>query len=478
MNAKKKTSRIAPADRVPVAQKAAYGAGCLVNMLAGNITIEMFNPVFNIALGISPVTLGFVLMIFRLWDAVTDVVMGNISDNARTRWGRRRPFIVVGAILAGLIVPLFWNASPEWSRNTILGYVIIIGILLYTAVTIWGMPYYSLGMEMTPDYNERTRICAVRTVFSKIGGLIGGWLIALASLKIFANPETGAPDLANGMRHISWGLGLLVILFGVLPGIFVKERYYQKDARKQPRIPFWKSLKMTLSCRPFMLLMPIYLLQVVGSGMVASLGLYLNIYYVCKGNLQLAGTIAGLQSTAMMVLGILTVPMWAWISEKLGKRVALGLTIAFGFITNMLIYVCFNPAYPYLQIVPSIFLSAFGSAIWMLIPSMQADIADYDELENNERREGSFSAVSSWFYKMAITLTAGVSGVILVWTGFDVVKYGVAQPPDVLKTMLNWYVFLPVVCWTVALLLLHRYPLTQKIMGEIRVKLEARRGVV
>jgi GPH family glycoside/pentoside/hexuronide:cation symporter len=289
---------------------------------------------------------------------------------------------------------------------------------------------------------------------------------------------TGEPDLANGMKHISWGLGVLIILFGVLPGFFVKERYYKQDASRQEKIGFWASLKMTLTCRPFMLIMPIYLLQVIGSSMVSALGMYLNIYYVCQGDLKQAGIIAGLQSTVMMTLGILTVPFWAWISEKIGKRAALGLTIAFGFVTNGLIYVCYTPAYPYLQIVPAIFLSAFGSSIWMLIPSMQADIADYDELETGERREGSFSSVSSWFYKLAITLTAGASGLILAWTGFDVVKYGSSQPPEVLRRMLNWYVFLPMVCWTGALLLLSRYPLSQSVMKDIRSKLEDRRGII
>jgi GPH family glycoside/pentoside/hexuronide:cation symporter len=176
-----KAPRVAPEDRVPVPQKLAYGAGCFVNLFTGNITVQMFNPVFNIALGVSPVVLGFIQMAFRLWDAVTDVVMGNISDNARTRWGRRRPFIVIGAVAAGIIFPFLWNVSADWSQGMIVGYVILIGLLLYTAVTVWGMPYYSLGMEMTPDYNERTRISAVRAVFSKIANIFGGWLIALAA---------------------------------------------------------------------------------------------------------------------------------------------------------------------------------------------------------------------------------------------------------------------------------------------------------
>lgn len=475
---KKRKPTVAPRDRVPVVQKICYGAGSLTGQFVMGMATQMFNPVFNIAMGISPVIIGAILMVYRLWDSFTDVVMGNLSDNARTRWGRRRPFIVIGSILAGLVMPLLWQASPEWNQTTLITYVVIVGLVLYTTSTIWGMPYYSLGMELTPDYNERTRVTAVRAVFEKLSVLFSGWLLALVSLQIFADPVTGEADVANGMKHISWFLGVMIIAFGVLPGLFVKERYYEKEASKQAKVGFWFSLKTTLTCKPFLLLMSVYLLQVIGSNMVMSLGLYLNIYYVHAGDIQQASIVHGLKSTAMLVPGILSVPFWAWVSEKVGKRNALALTVLAGFIANILVYFCYTPAYPYLQIVPAVFLSAFGSALYMLVPSMLADIADYDELHTGERREGSFSSISSWFYKLSMTLTAGLSGLILAWTGFDVVVYGETQPPEVLQRMLSWYVFLPMILWSVGLLLLFRYKLNRQAMANIRQQLESKRGVI
>ncbi len=450
----------------------------MVGAFSGFIVMEMFTPIFNIGMGISPIVIGAILMGYRLWDSVTDVVMGNISDNARTPWGRRRPFIIAGAILTGFMLPILWQASSEWTQTTLITYVVITGLMLYTASTIWGMPYYSLGMELTPDYHERTRLTATRAIFEKFAGIVAGWMLALVSLPVFADPVTGEPDLVNGMSKISWLLGALVIMFGVLPGIFVTERYYKKETSTQPKIGLLRSIKTTLCCKPFMILMAVFLLQVVGSKVVAGLGMYLNIYYVNAGDLQQAGIIEGWKASAMLIPGILSVPFWAWVSEKLGKRQALGLTIILGFVANGLVFVCFTPEHPYLQIVPSIFMSAFGSAIWMLIPSMQADIADYDELQTGERREGSFASVSSWFFKFSMTLTVGISGVILSGTGFDVVKYGKEQPPEVLERMMAWYVFLPMVLWVFALILLYRYKLTHAATLEIRSKLEERRGII
>lgn len=469
---------VAPQDRVPLPQKLAYGAGAMTEQFAGTITKQMFNPVFNIALGISPAVIGTVLMVYRLWDAITDLVLGNISDNARTRWGRRRPFIVVGGILTGICLPLLWQASPDWSQPAIIAYMVVMGMLLYSVFAIWAMPYYSLGMEMTPDYNERTRVVAWRAVFSKLTVIFGGWLLALAALPVFADPITGEPDLARGMRVMGWAMGGIIMVVAILPGIFVKERYYQKETRHQAKVGLWHSLRETLRCRPFQKIIGVYVCQTVGSSLVASLGLYLNIYYICGGDMKTASVIQGIKSTVIFLPGLFSVPLWAWVCERIGKKGALRLTIVMGFIANILVYFCYTPAHPYLQIVPHVFLSAFGSAIWMIVPSMQADIVDYDELHTKERREGSFSSVFSWISKLAMTLTTGISGFIIVWCGFDIEKYGKAQPPEVLSGMLHWYVFFPMLFWTAALVILHYYPITAERAQEIRQQLESRRGTV
>lgn len=474
----KKKTAIAPEDRVPLGQKLAYGAGGMVENLAGNITKQMFNPVFNIGLGISPATISIVLMVYRLWDAFADLGTGNLSDNTRTRWGRRRPYIIVGGILTGIFLPVLWRASPSWSHGWIVAYMILAGMLLYTAFAIWGMPYYSLGMEMTPDYNERTRILAFRAAFGQVTNIAGGWLLALTSLPVFINPQTGKVDVVQGMQMMSWVMGAVIIVLAVLPGFFVKERYYQKEARTQRKSKLLESLRETLKCRPFLYLMAVYVLQTVGSSMVSSLGLYINIYYINDGDIQKAAVIQGLKSTAGFLPGLIGIPIWTWISERFGKTKALGLTVAMGFVSNILVYFCYTPAYPYLQILPQIFLSAFGAAIWMLIPSMQADVADYDELHTAERREGSFSSVSSWIFKVSMTMTTGLSGFLIVWSGFDIAKYGSHQPEAVLRNMLHWYVFLPFGLWIMALIALRFYPLDPQRMAAIRSELEQRRGRV
>ncbi len=464
-------------DQVPLLQKIAYGLGGPVEGTAVWIPQANLTPVFNIALGLNPALLGVVVMLWRVYDAVLDQVMGNISDNARTRWGRRRPFIVAGAILTGLTMPLIWwmpRGLPEWQM---FGWLLVGGMIFYTCFSVWAMPYYSLQLEMTPDYNERTNITAYRAYAQQLLQLAGGWILALAALPFFGHAGDGKPDLANGMRYISIGLAAVTILLGVLPGIFVRERYYEKEASKQGKQDLWEGLKQTLSTRPFLWVIAIVFTKTFGFGLVSSLGFYLNAYYVCKGNIGLATTITGLNATMLFAPNLLAIPLCTWIANRWDKKILLYVTVVTGIVGSLSVYFFVTPANPWLQLIPPLMLGPIGVGLWLVVPSMQADVADYDELLTGKRREGSFSAVFSWTFKASSALTGGLSGVILVLTGFEIVR-GADQAPYVLENLKLFYIWFPVGFLIFCLFAISRYSLTRERMAEIRSQLEQRRGVV
>ena len=169
-------------DRVPLAQKVAYGLGGPVDILGVWVMVSIAYPLFNMELGMSPTSVAVILMSLRLWDGIADPLMGWISDNTRSRWGRRRPYIFVGAILASLSYPLIWWFPKNCSETELMAWVIGFGILFYSSFTVWAMPYQSMLMEMTPDYNERTRVAEVRGYMQSLASLIVGfswWLLLL-----------------------------------------------------------------------------------------------------------------------------------------------------------------------------------------------------------------------------------------------------------------------------------------------------------
>ncbi len=469
---------IAPEDRVPFWRKVAYGAGGPVDWLTvGLATSMLWMPVFNIGYGIRPGILGLILVVYRVWDAVFDLVMGNISDNTRTRWGRRRPYVLIGAILTGVLMPLLWRPPTIWGQTGIIVYVTILGLLVFTSFTVWAMPYYSLMLEMTPSYDERTRIAGVRAFFSQCSVLIGGWVLAIATSKWFANPVTGEADIVNGMRHVSIGLSVIVIVLGVLPAIFIKERYYEKESKKQEKTPFLKGLKETASIKPFWLLIGIVVFQVFGMGVVSTLGQYINTYYISGGQLAQSFVMEGWKASASFLAGVLSIFFWTWVCERLDKKWALMLILSGGFIGAALNVFCLTPEHPFLQLLPTIFYAGVVGALWMIVPSMQADVVDYDETMTSRRREGSINSVFSWFLKLGMTAAAGLSGFVLEWTGFDV-HLGKIQPEQVVHNMLLFYILLPIGFWLISIIMLWFYPLTRSRMLVIRNGLEARRGKV
>lgn len=469
-------SRVPEKDRVPFWQKVAYGAGNPVENLTVWMPMAVLTPVFNIGLGMNPATLGIILAIWRAYDAFADPVMGNISDNTRTRWGRRRPYIVIGAILTGLIMPFIWWVPHGLSENMLFAWLLIGGLCLYTSFTVWAMPYYSLQLEMTPDYNERTNVSAYRTFFGQFFGLLGGWILAIAALDVFSTTP-GEPNLVNGMRYVGIIMGVLIIVLGVLPGLFTQERYYAAEASKQEKQQLWKSLKQTLTTRPFLMLVLIAATQIVGVGLVSTLGFYVNAYYVCGGDVTLATKVQGGITTALYVPGFLCIPICLWISNRFGKRMLLYFVMTLGVVGYLSVYLCMRPGMPWLQVIPALIISPVSVGLWMIVPSMQADVADYDEVNSHARREGSFSSIFSWTTKLAWTLNTGLSGFVLVWTGFNV-DVGGEQPEKVLHNMLHCYALIPVACFLATMFFVSRYELTQQKMQEIRNLLEARRGTV
>lgn len=472
----KSASHIAESDRIPLGQKLAFGAGNCTDYFATGMTIGvLWMPYFNIGLGIDPARLGLVLMVLQAWNAILDPVMGNLSDNARTRWGRRRPFMVVGAILTAAISPWIWRPPIEWGENATIAYLIIVGMIFYASFSCWAMAYYGLQLELTPSYDERTRLTAWITFFSKISGLLGGWALAIISGPLFSNPETGKPDIVNGLKICSWYIAALILIVGLLPAIFVKERYYETEVRHQARDPFWQSIRESGRCRPLWLLIGLSFFLVVGSASVGTLGQYVNIYYVCHGDIATASIIAGWKGTVLVATGILCIPLYTWLGERYDKKHVVGLMLGGSMFGHLLNYAMMTPAHPYLQIIPGIFESCAIAAVWLFVPSMKADIADFDELKTSRRREGALNAFYSWFIKAALTCSMGLGGLVLTISGFDI-KHADSQPPHVTHTMLLLYVVLPILIWGMSLVFVWRYPLTRSAMREIRSSLETARG--
>lgn len=465
---------IRPQDRVPFWLKSMYGASGMVQLWGGQMLKALSAAMFVTAMGMSPATIGLVFLIFRAWDGFIDPFIGWLSDNTRTRWGRRRPFVFVGGVLTGLLFPLLWLGQPDWSDSAKFYYLVGIGLLFYTAFSVWGVPYQSMMLEMSPDTDERTSISSYFSFFSKMASIVGTWIWALTQLPIFNNPITGEPDTLRGMRFVGLALGMLMLLLSVLPAFFVKERNPEFIA-KQPKVAFWPNFVLTFANVPFRILAIFALVFGFGINLVQGQMFYLRTFYALKGDTVFSAQLTGIEGTASMVIGVLSIPLFQWLCKRIGKRETLTVSTVMILAATWLSWFTYNPAYPWLALVTGILLSPGYTGMWLVIPSMIGDVVDAEELKNGTRREGGFRAIFNWLNSFGISLAFGLAGVIVVWCGFEIAQKANQSAQTFLNMRLS-FALLPTVFLVPALVLLWRYPLSHKRMDQIRQDLEARRG--
>jgi len=467
-------------DKVPFWKKLAYAAGGPVDILGIWVLVSIAYQVFNMELKLPPTYVAIILMSLRLWDGMLDPIMGWISDNTRTKWGRRRPYILIGAIMAGLLYPLIWWFPKDLSQIQIMFWVIGFGILFYTFFTVWGVPYQSMLMEMTPDYNERTRVAEFRSYFQTIAGFVNGWIWWLSMLPIFYivvdGKEVASP--LNGMRYISIIIGIVIIILGILPALFVEERYYESDVvQNQKKINLFTGLKESFSNKPFIILSLLTVFFLLGQSIFDGYGRYVGTYYVLGGDWKEGAKFAGYGTFIYTIFSLMFIPFFRWLSERIGKKRVLMIAIGLALISYATTWWTFNPSNPWLMLLNTVFIGAGYAGLWLMLPSMQSDVVDDDELHTGERREGSFASIYSWVLKISFMVGFLISGPLLEMTGFNA-EFGANQPEGVYTNMRIGFLAIPIVALTIALILLTFYPITAKRAKEIRTELEARRGEV
>jgi GPH family glycoside/pentoside/hexuronide:cation symporter len=415
-------------DRIRFSQLAAYGAGGIIPIALFNIASILVGLMGNISLGLSAFWLGVILIIPRLWDALSDPIIGHLSDNTRTRWGRRRPYLLIGGVLVAVFFVVMWWI-PKGDRVRVwfpsetgfqafqLVYILFSLLLFFTACNIFEIPHGALGMEMTTDYHERTRLFSAKSFVGNLFAMSTPWLFALANMKLFK----GTGNEADGMRYVSIMVAALIIPLSFWWSFKLREPGFVK-ATKNERTPFWKDMKRTASNRNFVMLTLTIFTLAMGFNFVQLLGSYIPIFYVFGGNKVAGAYLLGINGTIWAITGLLAVFPLIWISPKLGKRNTLTISILLMCLAQLSKIVCYNPNYPYLLIIPTVLLSIGMLFFFTLGSSMVGDICDEDELKTGYRAEGSYYSIFWWFIKMGTAFASFVAGALIVLTAFDEIQ--------------------------------------------------------
>ncbi len=472
----------APEDKIRMRHRLVYGAGAFVNNLLAAASGGMMI-VLNLGLGMNPALVGLLGALPRLTDAFTDPLMGYISDHTESRWGRRRPYIFVGAIAAGLLFIVLWQLPRGMSETFYFVYFLAVSILFYAAYTVFATPWVALGYELTPDYHERTRLMGAQNFAGQLAYVVSPWFLWIMTYEGFFD------DQISGARGLSVIVAVVAAGLGVLPAIFLRERMKQvaqvtvsDDVVKAPRKSalvaireFFKAFGQTLSSGPFLKLCIATFLVFNGFMLIASFQFYVIIYYVWGGDQVKGSEFAGYAGTTTAVSTFLVVILVTWLATRIGKRRAFFFSTGLSMLGYGLKWFCYNPEMPWLVVVPAP-LQAFGlGGLFTLMPSMVADVCDVDELETHERREGMYGAIFWWMVKLGMAGALAGGGYLLNATGFDVALEG-AQSPGTITLLRFFDAWVPFLTSAIAMWAVWTFPVTEARANEVREELERRRG--
>ncbi len=434
-----------------------YGSGDIGFSLTHTIIAAYFAIFLTDVVGIQAGVAAAAIFIGKTWDYINDPLVGYLSDRTRTRWGRRRPYLLFGAIPFGIIFALMWWIPPI---SNPIGLAIYYGILyaVYdTAVTFVSMPYFALTPELTSDYDERTDLTTTRMFFSILGGLIA-FTLPLMLVESF-RPENAARVLTMG---IIFGIVSALPLFGVFFGTREREEFMEIE---QPGI--WKSIKAAWKNRPFVFGLGIFLFTWVSISIVETILLF-YIKYVVQRESQ-----SDLIMASIFVVAMLTLPLWQWVSRRYNKRMAYIFGIAFLAIV-LLAMSSLNPSVPMSVLLTLSAFAGVGVAAAHVLPwAILPDAIEFGEWQTGERHEGMFYSLVTLAQKIAVSVA--VPGALLV---MDATGY-VANSETLNATAVNGIRIvagpIPAVLMFGGIIFALVYPLGREKYNEIAQELEESR---
>ncbi len=460
--------KTAARDRIPWVQLIAYGMGGFVPIALFNSVGQLSGLILNVGLGISAILVGVAQMVPRFWDAVTDPIMGHISDNTRSRWGRRRPYIFFGGIAVSVSFVAMWSVPRGWDATDQFWYFLIMSLVFYSAVTVFEIPHGALGMEMTDDYHERTRLFSAKSFVGNVGAIMTPWFYAMAHWDIFK----GGGDEVDGMRRVAYLAGVIVLIPAFACAFLCKEGHLDQSL-KQKREPLIASMKQTISNRSFLILVGVVFATVMGFNLVNGFANYIAVFYLFSGNKEAASSLLGVNGTAWGLTSVVAVFPLVYISRRFGKSRTMTTAVLLMASAQALKIVCYNPEFPYLTLIPTVMLAAGMLMFFTLASAMVADVCDEDELETGTRSEGAYYSVFWWFMKMGMAVAYLAAGILIELTGFD--EKSAVQTERTLLLMRVFEIGLPIVLSVFSIFMVRAYPITEARAYEVKERLAARR---
>ncbi len=443
-------------SRLSRSTKLIYGSGDIGFSLTSTIIGAYLAIFMTDVVGISPGLAGLAILIGKSWDWINDPIIGHISDRTRTRWGRRRPFLLFGPLPFALAFTLIWWRPPWDSRVALVAYYAVAYVIFDAAATFVYMPYFALTPELTSDYDERTSLTTYRMFFSILGSLVA-FTVPLLIVGSFEPQNAARVVTMGGVFGIVSALPLLLVFFGT------EEREIHGELA-QPNLR--ESIRAARRNPPFLYGLALFLAAWIAVTIVQATLLF-YVKYLLRRESDSDLIMAVIFVTAMVAL-----PLWQWASQRWSKRWAYIGGVAFWALVQILL-VTVGPSTDLTVILALCVLAGIGVAAVHVLPwAMIPDAVEWDEWKTGERHEGMFYSLTTLTHKVAASIAIPLALLVLEVTGY--VPNAAQQPASALLGLRIVMGPIPALLLCIGIAVAFRYPLDRaeymRIVQELKTR--------
>ncbi|MFY7734364.1 MAG: MFS transporter [Bacteroidia bacterium] len=462
-------------QKVPMGQKIAFGLGMLANQMFPAM-IGIFTVVLVEKLGFSGLLLGLTYFIPKFYDALFDLIMGYVSDNTKSKWGRRRQYVLAGAIILGISFSLLWQLYAENGVTYNFWYFLVVSLVFYSGLTIFSIPYVAMGYEMSDDFHERTNIMATSQLIGQLAWVVAPWFwVIMADESLFLSTDVAVRTLSV---YVAIGCSILA----AIPAFFIpskstlNENYSPIDFKGILGSfgEIKEGLKASAEIKPFRKICIATFLIFNAFQTTAGFSYFIIKYYLFKGNEDGFGlwpTLFG--CVGAMITTVIVIPIVARMSKIMGKKKAFLVSQSISVFGYILLWILFVPGKPYLFLFALPFF-AFGiGSLFTLMMSMTSDVIDIDELNTGKRREGSLGAIYWWMVKFGTAVAGLLSGLILTFVSFK--SNAPTQTDETMFWLRIFFVGIPILGTLAAIWAMKDYDIDEVKALEVRDLLEKRK---